>query len=217
MIILEMGLPGAGKGSIAKKLQQFFGFEILSTGKLIRQEIFNQTELGLKMKPIVDRGEFVDDKTVIELVKSHFVGGKDVIIEGFPRNEMQAKAFDEMLEKSKYQIDLVLHFDFNEDDMYKRLQERMICPECQAVYHLTAFPPKDGENCDQCNVKLIHREDDSREVLERKLYKYRTYIKPIIEHYKDQGLVYEVDSTQSSMDMYYDVLQSHKKFMARTF
>ncbi len=217
MIILEMGLPGAGKSSIAKKLQEFFGFEILSTGNLIRKEIFEQTELGLKMKPVVERGEFVDDITVIEMVRKHFQTGRDFILDGFPRNQRQAEAFDKMLSKSKYSIDLVLHFDFNEDDMYKRLNNRMICPNCQAVYNMVSFPSKDGKNCDQCKVELIHRPDDSRKILERKLYKYRTYIKPIIEHYKEQGLVYTVDSTQSSMDMYYDVLQSHKKFVERNF
>ncbi len=214
MIVLVMGLPGSGKGSMSRRLQNN-GFSVIATGKLIRDEIFKDTELGKKLKKNVDEASYVDDDIVLELVKKHFSADKDIIFEGFPRNAEQAKSFENLLLRSKKKIDLVLHFDFTEEEMYNRLKGRQICKSCQAVYHEENFPSADGVTCDVCGTKLIHRIDDQPEKLKRKLEQYRSNIKPLIEMYKERGLVHTIDACQSSLDMYYDIIQSHKNFMVR--
>lgn len=215
MIVLLMGLPGAGKALVARNLEAFMGFKVLATGDIIRREIYNETELGLKMKDVVKRGDYVDDNTVISLVKSYLKNYKNLIIEGFPRNKKQAEAFDEMLDESKFKIDLVLHFDFTEEEMYNRLENRRVCPSCQKAYHTKNFPSKDGKNCDECKVELEKRADDDRKILEIKLKQYRKFIKPLINHYDDLGLVKVIDGKLKGDEMYAEVLASHKKFINR--
>lgn len=214
MIVLMMGLPGSGKGSIAIRLETL-GFSVISTGKIIRDEIFNETDLGKSLEDAVNKAEYVDDQIVASMVKSKFEDGKDLLIEGFPRNKAQANLFDDILEKSKHSIDLVLHFDFNEAEMYKRLKGRQMCKRCQAIYHEDSFPSADGIHCDECGAELVHRIDDQPEKLARKLEQYRKNIRPLIDHYREKGIVKTIDATQSTVDMYYDVIQSHKNFMIR--
>lgn len=215
MIVLMMGLPGSGKGLVARRLESI-GFQSVATGKIIRDEIIKDTELGRKMKPYVDKAEYFDDGTALELVIEH-LKGREVLIEGFPRNEKQAEMLDQYLESQNLKIDLVLHFDFNEKMMYERLKGRQICKQCQAVYHEEKFPSADGKHCDVCGNELIHRLDDEPEKLKRKLEQYRTLIKPLIQKYKERGLVKVIDATASNIDMYYQVMQSHKNFMMRNY
>lgn len=215
MLVLMMGLPGSGKGQVARRLESI-GFKSVATGKIIRDEIIRDTELGRQLKPAVDKAEYVDDETVLELVMEH-LQGREILLEGFPRNEKQAKMLDEFLEDKSLKIDLVLHFDFNEQMMYERLKGRQICKQCQALYHEEKFPSADGKHCDVCGNELIHRLDDEPEKLKRKLEQYRTLIKPLIEKYKERGLVKVIDATASNIDMYYQVMQSHKNFMMRNY
>lgn len=215
MIVLMMGLPGSGKGLVAKRLETI-GFNVIATGKLIRDEIIEGTDLGKRLKHAVENAEYVDDEIVLELVKKH-LEGREILIEGFPRNERQAEMLDKLLESKKLKIDLVLHFDFNEKMMYERLKGRQICKKCQAVYHEQTFPSQDGVHCDVCGNDLIHRLDDEPEKLKHKLVQYRTLIKPLIESYRERGLVKVIDATASNIDMYYQVMQSHKNFMMRNY
>lgn len=215
MIVLMMGLPGSGKGMVARRLESI-GFNSVATGKIIRNEIIKDTELGKRLRPYVDKAEYVDDETALELVIEN-LQGREVLIEGFPRNEKQAEMLDSYLETQNLKIDLVLHFDFNEKMMYERLKGRQLCKQCQAVYHEEKFPSKDGKHCDVCGNELIHRLDDEPEKLKRKLEQYRTLIKPLIEKYRERGLVKVIDATASNIDMYYQVMQSHKNFMMRNY
>lgn len=215
MIVLMMGLPGSGKGYVARRLESI-GFNTVATGKIIRDEIIRDTELGRRMKPAVDAAEYVDDETALELVIEN-LKGREILIEGFPRDERQAEMLEQYLESQNLKIDLVLHFDFNEKMMYERLKGRQICKQCQAVYHEEKFPSSDGKHCDECGNELIHRLDDEPEKLKRKLEQYRTLIKPLIEMYRERGLVKVIDATASNIDMYYQVMQSHKNFMMRNY
>lgn len=217
MIIITMGLPGAGKGTIAKKLNAFFKFEIVATGEILRQAIQDHTDLGEQVKESVHHGELIDDQIVIDLITDLLKPNKDIILEGFPRNLKQAEALTEILESKGQKIESVLHFKVDDDVMHARLNGRRICPSCHAVYHTEHFPSKDGKHCDHCSAELVQRDDDLPENLKIKLEQYNTYTSPVIAYYEDLGLITEIDANQSSMDMYYSVLESNSKFTERSF
>lgn len=214
MIVLAMGLPGSGKAAMAKRLEGI-GFSIVATGKLIRDEVYKDTELGKKLKEFAESANYVDDDTITRLVRENFNPNKDTIFEGFPRNKKQAEILEDLLSESNKKLDLVLHFDFTEEEMYKRLKGRQTCKKCQAAYHEENFPSSDGKHCDECGTELIHRIDDEPEKLKLKLEQYRQNIKPLIEMYREKGIVETIDARQDKINMYYDVMRSHKNFLVR--
>lgn len=217
MIILTMGLPGAGKGAVARKLRATYNFEVLATGELMRQEILSGSELGKTIKTQVECGDFVDNQIAIDMVNARIKSAKDLIIDGFPRNLEQAKAFEQILEDHGRSIDLVLYFDSDAEEDIKRLAARRICNSCHAVFNTITHPPKQEGICDHCNEKLIWREDDHPTNLLHKIDIYRQYTKPLKDYYDQRGLLTVINARQSSMDVYYDVLASSNKFTVRSF
>ncbi len=217
MIILTMGLPGAGKGAVARKLRETFSFDILATGELIRREIFSGSELGQKIKSQFDRGDFIDDDIVIEMVKKQITSRKNIVIVGFPRNLNQAKALDEILQDYGRTIDSVLYFDSDAEEDIKRLAARRVCPTCHAVFNTIIYPPKVEGICDRCENKLIWREDDQPQNVLHKIDVYRQYTKPLKLYYEEQGILTEINARQSTLDVYYDVLATSNKFTTGNF
>ncbi|MCK8061404.1 MULTISPECIES: nucleoside monophosphate kinase [unclassified Fusibacter] len=217
MIIITLGLPGAGKGAISRKLKSFFKFQILSSGELLRDEVFNHTELGEKIKEDVSKGCFIDDKIVMDLVEKHLDFDKDLVLHGFPRNRYQAEAFAEILEMNGKRIDMVLSFEIEEQEMKKRLAGRRACLNCGLVYQMDYFPPKDGKHCDECGAELLWRDDDHPENLDIKIEEYKKYTLPLIDYYTQSGLIVPIDGNKSTMEVYSEVLASNSKFTNRSF
>ncbi len=217
MILVTIGLPGAGKGAIARKLKSFFNFEILATGELMRDEVTGHTELGEKIKAHVLDGTFVEDEIAIAMVKDHIKTNRDLIIDGFPRNKNQALAFEKILEDEGLRIDAVLYFDITEAQMQQRLEGRRVCPSCHGVYHATNFPSKDGVNCDRCGTPLELRMDDLPQLISQKIAAFNQETLPLVDYYNDLGLLKIVDANRATMDMYYQVLETSQKFTNRDF
>ncbi len=217
MIILTMGLPGAGKGAVARKLRETFSFDILATGELIRREIFSESALGQKIKAQFERGEFIDDDIVIEMVKNHIASKKNIVIVGFPRNLNQAESLDQILQDHGRTIDSVLYFDSDAEEDVKRLAARRTCPTCHAVFNTIIYPPKVEGICDRCESKLIWREDDHPQNVLRKIDIYRQYTKPLKQYYEEQGILTEINARQSTLNVYYDVLRTSNKFTTGNF
>ena len=171
MRLVVIGPPGIGKGTYASAVSRVYGIPHVSTGDIFREEIKKGSELGLRIKGYVDRGELVPDDIVIEVVKKRLSEkdcAKGFILDGFPRTLRQARALDEIT-----RIDLVLNFTAPDEVIIDRISGRRICRKCGAIYHVKYIPPKTPGVCDRCGGPLIQRDDDRPEVVARRLELYR--------------------------------------------
>ncbi|WP_330463537.1 adenylate kinase [Metamycoplasma gateae] len=211
--LIFIGAPGAGKGSVANLIVQHFNYFQLSTGDMFRQEIKNKTELGLKIKSILDSGKYVDNEITNHLVEEklkNLVGQKiPFILDGFPRTIDQAE-FLEKLEKKGVYIDKVILLQITNEQIIERLSKRRICPSCKTIYHLESFPPVDEKFCKHCNTEVVKRADDEKDVVLKRLSIYNEQTKCLIDFYKQRDKVIEINSYQELKKVYEDVIKALK-------
>jgi adenylate kinase len=195
-------------------MEKDFGIPQLSTGDIIRLAIQNQTEWGRKAEEFVKAGKLVPDEVVIGIVKEK-LSGKDLangfILDGFPRTLPQAEALEEMLRELGIQIDAVLYFQVDSDEIVRRLSARRICEKCQTPYNLLSKPPKNDEICDQCGGKVIQRPDDRPEVVRERLRVYEEQTSPLVEFYSRKGLLRVIPSNGSIEEVYERVKEVLKR------
>ncbi len=189
MKIILLGAPGAGKGTYSSRLKNTYNLEHISTGDILRNAIKNKTEHGLKAKEFMEKGLLVPDEIVIELLKDTLKNKEKILIDGFPRNEKQAKMLDEIIP-----INLVLKFDVREDTVLRRISKRRICKNCGAIYHLVSIPPKKQGFCDKCEGELYQRPDDNEETIKKRLKEYHEQTSPLEKFYKEKGILHEIDA-----------------------
>lgn len=196
MKIIMLGAPGAGKGTQAKMISEKYGIPHISTGDIFRANIKNGTELGKKAKSYMDQGLLVPDELVVDLVVDR-VQKEDCkegyILDGFPRTIPQAEALDAALGEDK--IDYALDIEVPDDHIIKRMSGRRACVGCGATYHLVYNPTKTEGVCDVCGEKLILRDDDKPETVQKRLDVYHEQTQPLIDHYKKAGCLVEMDGT----------------------
>ncbi|MBD3367065.1 MAG: adenylate kinase [Candidatus Eisenbacteria bacterium] len=197
MIIVLAGAPGAGKGTHAKRVAGTFGVPHVSTGDLLRGAVEAGTELGKKAHGYMEAGELVPDEIMLSVVgelldSPEWADG--VVLDGFPRTLPQAEGFDRLLDGRGRSVDLVVFFDLSEEAAVERLSARLSCPRDGTVYNLKTKPPKNDELCDVCGGPLERRADDEPETIRARHEEYRRLTGPMIEHYKDQGLVARIDA-----------------------
>lgn len=196
MNFIFLGPPGAGKGTLAAQVAEEYGIPQISTGDIFRENIKNQTELGKKVKAILDSGGLVSDDVVLEIVEDRLK--KDdckngFILDGFPRTIPQAEAFE------KLGIDVkVVNFEVDNDLIIARLSNRRVCKNCEANYNVKFMPPKVEGKCDKCGGELFTREDDKLESITHRLEVYRKETEPLIEFYKKLGKITDIDSARDS-------------------
>jgi adenylate kinase len=192
MNLVFLGPPGAGKGTIAAKAREYYGIPHISTGDLFRKHINEETELGRKVKIILDRGELVTDDITIEMVRRRLKEGdvaKGFILDGFPRTIPQAEALKDFAD-----ISGVLNFESSEKTIIKRLSGRRIAKKSGRVYHIEYNPPKVAGKCDETGEDLIMRPDDSPESISHRLEVYEQQTAPLIKYYKNLGLLISIDA-----------------------
>jgi adenylate kinase len=191
MIIVLLGAPGAGKGTLAGALKDQLGVHHISTGDLIRAEIKGGTAIGLEIKRYVESGGLVPDEVVTRMiegkVKATAADGKGYMFDGFPRTSAQATDLDKILSQNKLSVDFALYMEASIDIVLKRLTGRRVCKACGALYHLTNMPSKVAGVCDTCGGELYQRADDNEETIKKRMTVYNDSTKPIIDHYKAQG------------------------------
>lgn len=205
MFIILMGPQGSGKGTQAERLLPQFHLESIATGELFRNAVAAGTPLGLRAKELMDRGELVPDDVTIALVEDRLedqdarrAAGEDVrgaLFDGFPRTQAQAEALDHLLARRGGKVDRVILIDVDRDVLVERVAGRRICPNCEAVYHVTHRPPRIEGICDVCGAELEQRPDDVK-ALERRLDAYYAYTAPIAAFYEQRGILARIDGSK---------------------
>jgi adenylate kinase len=195
MKLIFLGPPGAGKGSVAGKASALFKAPHVSTGDIFRRAIASGSPLGLKAKAIIDAGKLVDDETTIGLVRER-LGQYDLktsfILDGFPRTIPQAVALEGF---SK--IDRVISFELPTSVVIERLSGRLVCQGCGFNWHKTFNPPKKPGVCDKCLSELYTRADDNPEAIKKRLAEYDEMTFPLVEYYRNKGLLTVIDADRS--------------------
>lgn len=215
--ILLLGAAGAGKGTQAARLAEELRLPHISTGDLIRGEIKSGSELGNKVKAIVEAGQLVSDDIVNEIVKSKMASLDGCILDGYPRTLEQAKFFD-----SYAKFDSVFNFEVAKGELVERLTGRRMCsktndPSCKGAFHVKFNPPQAEGKCDLCGSDLMIRKDDQPEVIEKRLSGYEAETgKPLTEFYTAQGNFTNINGEQNP-DQVFEELKSHlQKFLQTT-
>lgn len=199
MNLILMGLPGAGKGTQAKKINEKYNIPHISTGDMFRLAIKEGTELGIKAKQFMDEGNLVPDKVTIGIVRERLSRddcSNGFLLDGFPRTIAQAEALEELLADMNTSIDYVIHVDVPEEKLVERLTGRRICPTCGATYHVKYNPPKTEGKCDNDGSALIQRDDDKAETVKNRLAVNIEQTKPLLDFYADQGNLVSVNGDQ---------------------
>ena len=204
MNLLIMGLPGAGKGTQAAKIVEEFGVAHISTGDMFRAAMANQTEMGVLAKSFIDKGELVPDEVTNGIVKERLaqddIKEKGFLLDGFPRTIEQAHALDQILVDLGLELDGVINIEVDPSCLLERLSGRIIHRETGETYHKVYNPPADYKEED-----YYQREDDKPETVKRRLDVNIAQGEPIIAHYRELGLVSDIQGNQDIDDVFADV------------
>ena len=205
MKLIMLGAPGAGKGTQAKKIAEKYQIPHISTGDIFRANIKNGTELGNKAKSYMDQGHLVPDELTCDLVVDR-INQEDCkngyVLDGFPRTIPQAEALKAALDKMGETIDYAIDVEVPDENIVNRMGGRRACPGCGCTYHIEHNPPKVEDICDVCGAKLVLRDDDKPETVTKRLSVYHEQTKPLIDFYKKEGVLRDVDGTQDLNDVF---------------
>jgi len=207
--LLIMGPPGAGKGTQAEVLVDKLKIIHISTGDMFRAAVKESTDMGLKAKKYMDKGDLVPDEVVVGLVKERLdkpdcSGG--FLLDGFPRTVAQAQTLDITLQNMGRKLDGVINIFVNRDILIARLTGRWVCRECGASYHELFNRPKHDKQCDNCGGDLYQRNDDTSEAVYTRLDVYETQTQPLEEYYLKQGLLFNINGDQEIQRVLEDIL-----------
>ena len=208
MKIIMLGAPGAGKGTQAKKIAAKYGIPHISTGDIFRANIKNGTELGLKAKSYMDAGGLVPDEITIGMLldRIHQADCENgYVLDGFPRTIPQAESLTEALKKNGESIDFAVNVDVPDENIISRMSGRRACLNCGATYHIVYNAPKKEGVCDACGQELVLREDDKPKTVKKSLDVYHDQTQPLIDYYKKEGVLAEVDGTKDMEEVFQNI------------
>jgi adenylate kinase len=196
LFLVLLGGPGAGKGTQAERLSSALGIPQVSTGDLFRENLKNETELGLLAKGYMERGELVPDKVTVGMVRERLSrpdAAQGAILDGFPRTIAQAEALEALLAELGFDLAVVPYIKVPENILLARLAGRWTCRKCGAMYHQLFSPPQEAGVCDRCGGELYQRPDDTPETQKHRIEVYFDQTAPLIDYYREKGLLKEVD------------------------
>lgn len=214
MNIILFGPPGAGKGTQAKKMVDYYGIPQISTGDILRANVREGTELGLAAKGYMDKGELVPDEVLIGIIKNRLKEQdceKGFILDGYPRTIPQADALAVILDEIDKPIDVVLNLEVPDEELVERISGRLMC-NCGASYHRTFNPPKKDGVCDICGSEVFQRADDKEEAVQNRLNVYKKQTEPLIDYYAKQGIMVTLDGTKDINEVFGDIKAVLTKF-----
>jgi adenylate kinase len=210
MRLILLGPPGAGKGTQAKMLKEKFRIPQISTGDILRQAVKNNTDLGIRAKTFMDTGQLVPDDVVISLIKERICQADcetGFILDGFPRNILQAEKLNETLVEMSLVINNVIDLEVDGEEVLERLTGRSTCSDCGDMFHEVSRPPKNKGFCDSCGGKVEQRPDDNRGTIQERLKVYEQSTAPLKEYYKKQGKLKSVEAKGSVEEIFSYVCQ----------
>ena len=189
--IILLASPGAGKGVASDYIENKYGYKHISTGSLLRNEALVNEEI----KSLIDKGVFVSDETVMDVLKRN-INNKDIILDGMPRNINQAKLLDSLFEENNIELEKVIFIDIDKEIAAKRIESRLTCTKCKRVYNKENINSK---VCMICGGNLITRDDDTKEVFEKRYNTYINETKPLVDYYKDKLVMIHNNDTLESL------------------
>lgn len=208
MKIIMLGAPGAGKGTQAKKIAEKYQIPHVSTGDIFRFNIKEGTELGRKAKEYMDQGALVPDELTIGMLMDRIQKEdcKDgYVLDGFPRTIPQAESLQKAITEMGQQIDFAINVDVSDENIINRMSGRRACISCGATYHIVYNPSKIPGVCDVCGSELVLRDDDKPETVKKRLSVYHDQTRPLIDYYKETGVLVNVEGTQELNKVFSDI------------
>ena len=199
MNILIMGPAGAGKGTMSDLILKEYDIPHISTGDMLRENVRNNTELGLTAKSYMESGRLVPDDVINAMVGKRLQEDdcqKGYLLDGFPRTLVQAQAFEKISEKIGKPVECVLALEVDFDVLKERITGRRVCPKCGAIYHIHNFPSKVEGICDVCGSELKQRSDDTVEKLTQRMEEYENSTKPVIDFFEDKNVVKHLNAAE---------------------
>ncbi|QJW97538.1 adenylate kinase [Frigoriglobus tundricola] len=211
MRLVLVGPPGSGKGTQAERLVHRFDLTQVGTGAMFRDAIARRTELGKAVEPLIKQGLLVADPIVDEMVAELFRRPDRpdrFVMDGYPRTYSQAIAFDALLRLEYLSLNAVINLTIPDDEVVTRISGRRCCPACGTCFHVVARPPKVPGQCDKCGAALVLRDDDREETIRRRLGEFHKNTDALLDHYRRQHLVRDIDATDPPDTIFANILKA---------
>ena len=211
MRLIFIGPPGVGKGTQATLIKDHFDILHLSTGDILREEIAQQSAVGIKAKSFMDRGHLVPDNILLEMMEKRLKqpdSENGYLLDGFPRTIPQAEGLDNILEKTNQVLDAVVSIELDSDTIVKRLSSRRSCKQCGSITNLLFNPPKTESLCNVCGGELVQRSDDKDKVIFNRLVVYNEQTAPLLVYYTNKGLIKTIDGNADIATIKNNILEA---------
>lgn len=210
--IIFLAPPAAGKGTLSEMLVKKYGYGHISTGDLLRQEVNAGTSLGKEAEGLMKEGKYVPDDLIIKLISNRITKSdcdNGYILDGFPRTKVQAEKYDELLKELGKDLGVVIYIDIDKDMAIRRACSRITCPECGRIYnkYSNEMKPKKDGICDDCNVELTQRADDTEETFVKRFDEYMQKTMPLYDYYDNKGVLKKIKAYESKQDTFNEALK----------
>lgn len=215
MRIVLLGSPGSGKGTQASRIVEKYNIPHISTGDMFRDNIRRQTSIGIEAKKFIDKGHLVPDELTLQMIEDRFVQpdcDQGFLLDGFPRTLVQAEALELELQKTGKKLNAVINLDVHDDTIIRRMTGRRVCGNCGATYNLTFNKPAVENTCDKCGGSLLVRDDDKLETVTNRLKVYKTETQPLIDFYKDKGILITVNGELDAEVVFQNICDALEHF-----